>query len=323
MKKTVSLLLVILAIMALPLGALAEEDGLISKTTGLPTDHEYKPVTVQLDNEEKARPIKGISKADVVYEIELYNGGYTRYTAVFNDTIPELVEAVRSMRISNIDLYLNWGGLFVHYGKQTYSGRNAENYANQKNATRIEGQSYSAFKRDSSRKAPNNVYCNLQDVQNLKDYSVDQNRATPLTFSDDSPTIRGEDASQFEIIYRSNSYQPGYIYNEEEGIYYRTYNGNPHKDGDSGEQLTCSNVILMRVATSWYNNMSDAPVHELTGTGVCEYFIGGKHFTGTWSRKAVEDPTEYYDQDGNIVNFKPGKTFIQIAKDKVELKING
>lgn len=322
MKKVLSILLIALVAVVLPLGALAEEGGaVVSLTTGLEIDHANKFITVQIDNEAKARPQKGLAAADVVYEIELYNGGYTRYTAVYNDTIPTLVEAVRSMRISNLDLHMNWGGLFVHYGAQTYAGRNSEDYVKSKKITDIEGMRYGDFKRDSSRKAPNNVYCDLTAVQALKDYSIDESRETPLKFSD-TPTIQGEDALNFEIAYKSGSYKPSYQYNEGDGLYYRFYNDSEHKDGDTGEQITCSNVIIMRVDTSWHNNMSDAPVHKLTGKGKCEYFIGGKHFTGTWSRDNVEDATKYYDQDGNEVLFQKGKTYIQIAKDKVEFTIN-
>jgi hypothetical protein len=322
--KRVMILCLALALAAFaPVVAFAEEDtSTVSLTTGLPIDHANKFVTVQIDNEPKARPQKGLAAADVVYEIELYNGGYTRYTAVFNDTIPTLVEAVRSMRISNLDLHMNWDGMFVHYGGQSYAGRNAFDYAKAKKLTEVEGMSSGEFKRDSARKAPNNVYCNLVNVQALKDYAIDPARKTPLTFDADAQ-IEGEDAKAFEIIYKKGSYQPGYTYDEDEGLYYRTYNENPHKDGDTGEQLTCANVIVMRVDTSWHDGMSDAPIHKLTGKGKCEYFIDGKHFSGTWSRDAVENATEYYDQDGDLVAFRPGKTFIQIAKDKVEVAIGG
>ena len=53
--------------------ALAESA--VSITTGLPTTEPARIMVVQMDNEPKARPQKGIASADVVYEIELYNGG--------------------------------------------------------------------------------------------------------------------------------------------------------------------------------------------------------------------------------------------------------
>lgn len=323
MKKIWITLMAVALVMTMSVGAFAEGET-ISLTTGQAIDHANKFITVQIDNEPGARPQKGLSAADVVYEIELYNGGYTRYTAVFNDRIPTLLEAVRSARISNVDLYMNFGGAFVYYGGQSYEGRDVFKYMNSNmkednGDVQINAMSYKDFKRDSARKAPNNVYCNLQDVQAIKGYA--ESTRSPLSFSD-TPTAMGDDVSNFEIIYRDGSYHPSYRYNAEDGLYYRFYNGSEHMDGDTGEQITCSNVIVMRVETSWHNGMSDAPIHELTGSGECEYFIGGKHFKGTWSRPSIGESTVYSDQDGNVVQFAKGKTYIQIAKDRVEVNAN-
>ena len=96
MKKIVCMFLAMM--FALACAATAEGANL-SITTGMPTDKPAHVMVVQMDNEPGARPQVGIGSADIVYEVELYNGGYTRYTAVFNDTIPELVEAIRAARI--------------------------------------------------------------------------------------------------------------------------------------------------------------------------------------------------------------------------------
>ena len=158
MKKIVCIALAVL--MALACTAMAEGTNL-SITTGLPTDTAPTTMVVQLDNEPGARPQKGIGSADIVYEIELYNGGYTRYTAVFNDNIPELVEAVRSARIINADVYSEYNGAFVHFGGQRYEGSSVYDYFNtMKFGKRWDGIGYdngsdtSDFYRDRSRKAP-------------------------------------------------------------------------------------------------------------------------------------------------------------------------
>ena len=43
------------------------------------------------------------------------------------------------------------------------------------------------------------------------------------------------------------------------------------------------------------------------------------HFTGYWQRDAVTENTVYYDDAGNEVLFKPGKTYIQVLKDTKEV----
>ena len=137
MKKIACIILT--ALMLLARVAMAEGTNL-SITTGRPTDHAAHEIMVQMDNEPGARPQKVIGSADIVYEVELYNGGYTRYSAVFNDTIPELVEAVRSARIVNADLYTEYYGVFVHFGGQKMDGTTVyEHFAQMSGVTRFDG----------------------------------------------------------------------------------------------------------------------------------------------------------------------------------------
>ena len=91
----------------------AEQTGeQLSLTTGLPTTMPYKPMVVSMDNNRRARPQKNLASADVVYEIEIAGGGYTRYMAVFNDTIPDIVESVRSTREIGVDICRDWDGSY-------------------------------------------------------------------------------------------------------------------------------------------------------------------------------------------------------------------
>ncbi len=77
----------------------------------------------------------------------------------------------------------------------------------------------------------------------------------------------------------------------------------------------------MQADYSWYGGDIERPVVALTGTNRCDYFIGGKHFTGNWIRGDVSACTAFYDDEGNIVLFKPGKTFIQIIKKADQLEL--
>lgn len=306
----------------MPVSATASKTQGISMTTGCVIDKENHTMVAQMDNEPGARPQKGIGSADIVYETELYNGGYTRYTAVFNDVIPEKIEAIRSTRIVNVDFYKEYDGAFIHYGAQYNEGSNAEVYLNQVSlGVRYDGfKGIAGFYRDDSRKAPNNVVCKLQDLYNKTDWS-NHVQKSPLKFSETDYTVQGEPVSEFTIEYRAGSYVPGYVFKD--GKYYRYYNGNPYVDGWTEEQVTCSNVIVQHVNYDWYDGDSSRPKVALFGTGSCDYFIDGYHFTGTWERADVNSNTIYRDADGNEVLFKPGKTFIQVVKQGVALNIDG
>ena len=322
------ILLTILAfILAFSGAAFAEEQPTIedtmlvpsSATTGYVTDEPDQILVVQIDNEPGARPQLGISYADIVYEMVVYNGGYTRYTAVFNDTIPEKVEAVRSARMLNVDMYLEYGGAFVHFGGQEYEGTSVFDYFKTVNMqARFDGLKDSThFYRDDRREAPNNVVARLQMIADDVDWSNIECKS-PLRFSETDYTAKGEPASRLSINYRSG-YAPSYEFAD--GVYYRSYNDAPHVDGQTDEQLTCSNIIVQQVKYSWYEGASDRPLIASIGSGKCDYFIDGMHFTGYWERTDLNESTVYYDDEGSRVYFKPGKTFIQIISEAEEVAI--
>lgn len=316
MNKIKRLASLFAALLMLSSAACAEEASL---TTGLMTDQPYCPMVVQMDNEPGARPQCGIASADVIYETEVYDGGYTRYTCVFNDTIPERVEAVRSARLMHLDIYQDWGGAFVNYGFQNAEGSDAASYAQEVVTTLYNGiTGLSAFYRDNSRKAPNNVVCRLRE---LYDQTESPEARSPLSFSD-TPTLQGEAVTAFSVPYsESRGYYPSYEWDAEAGVYLRSYNGKAHLDGTTGEQVSCANVIVQYVDYSWYAGDGNRPIVEMTGTNRCDYFIGGMHFTGYWTRERVSDNTTYYDDAGNVVQLARGKTCIQLLRDTKSVEI--
>lgn len=323
MKRVMVIALALM--MILSAGALAENETQLSLTTGLPTDHEYKAMAVNFDNSADARPQINMSRADVIYEIEIANGGYTRYTAIFNDEIPELVEAIRSARIMHADVALDWSAMFVHFGGQQMAGSSVYDYIKTVGLDHFDGLSDSKnFYRDNSRVAPYNVVGRLKQMYDATEAPAAETVHTPLTFSAENPTIKGEDVSVFRVPYGEKiGFYPSYEYLADEGVYRRYYNRQDMLDGADGATYDFENVIVMYADYSWYEGASDRPIVALTGSNKCEYFIGGKHFTGTWTRNDVQESTTYLDDEGNVVNFKPGKTFIQIVKPSVELEIVG
>ncbi len=316
--KRILICAIILCVAVFSAAALAEAG--TSVTTGLPTEAETHILMVQLDNEPGARPQKGIASADIVYEYEVYNGGYTRYTAVFNDTVPELVEAVRSARILHVDCALDYNAAFIHYGGQNYQGSNVYQYMGKVGPDlRVDGMSDDKhFYRDTARKAPNNVVCKLQLLMNDINWNgVDQR--CPFAFSETEYTRGSEAADSVTVSYRDGAYVASYTYDADSGLYLRFYNDEPYIDGDTGEQIACANVIVQYMTYGWYNDEADAPKVTSTGANRCDYFIDGTHFTGTWSRASVDDATAYYDEAGNEVVLKAGKTYVQTLKDTKEI----
>lgn len=315
----------VLAMLMVSCAAMAESSN-VSITTGLPTDQPAHTMVCQMDNEAPARPQVGIGSADIVYETETYNGGYTRYTAVFNDNIPDEIEAIRSARIVHADIYAEYNGAFIHYGGQKYEGSSVYDYFGTldigKRWDGITGNDHGDFYRDHSRRAPNNVICRLHNLYEKTDWDSITCKS-PLKFSA-YPVVpaAGEAVNSFSVPYRKG-YTPSYEWDASIAKYRRLYNGNPYVDGGTNEQVTCDNIIVQSVEYAWYSGESDRPKVTMTGTNKCHYFIGGKHFTGYWVRDSISTNTVYYDDNGNEVLFNPGTTYIQLLKTEKSVEING
>ena len=174
-----------------------------SITTGLPTDQaEARIMICQMDNEPGARPQKGIGSADIVYETEIYDGGYTRYTAIFNDSIPELIEAIRSARIMHIDIAIDWGATFIHFGGQSMVGTSIYDYLNSTSLlhSRYDGlYNTKDFYRDTDRAAPYNVVCRLTQIYDKIDTNMVTARS-PMVFNENY-TVKGTNTNIFRINY--------------------------------------------------------------------------------------------------------------------------
>jgi len=324
MKRAIAWMMALMLIFAQgAYAATASEEGR-SITSGLSTDHEATIMVCQMDNEPGARPQKGIGSADIVYEVEIYDGGYTRYTAVFNDTIPEKIEAIRSARIVHADISYEYRGAFIHFGGQRYPGSDVYYIMDHKKnfAVRYDGiKGDKDFYRDKNRKSPNNVICNLKNLYDRTDWSAAKCKS-PLSFRTEfAVPEQGEAVSEFSISYRKKSYCPSYTWDAQLNKYKRFYNGKAYVDGETGEQLLVDNVIVQYVEYDWYEGESDRPKVTTTGENKCEYFIGGKHFTGTWKRERLHKNTIYYDGNGEEVKLNPGKTFIQMLRTERQVDI--
>ena len=75
-----------------------------------------------------------------------------------------------------------------------------------------------------------------------------------------------------------------------------------------GEPVTFSNVIVQFMDIEYFSN--DAPLPTVTGTNNAEYFMGGKHIKGVWSRDTLQDRTVFYDMNGNEIQLQRGHTLI-------------
>lgn len=305
----------------------------ISATTGrfYFGEEYYNPVAVMIDNSPDAIPQWGLQMADIVYEGNM-EGGYTRFMAIYNDYVPDFVGNIRSCRIYFIRMQQEWDAILLHCGGPgTHWGNELNifgpNAAHIPADRRFNGLINNAnrwfvwreYSSDSRLPSPNrwyNVAANPLAVQQRVE-SVG-NKRTPLLWSE-TPAYADSDyetisSIQFRFFQGSRR---EYRYSAETGLLTRYNSGTAHIAGETGKPLQIQNLVIMHVE---YGRVEGDNIHRIckqTGSGVCEFIIGGKYIKGTWSRPTFEDDTLYLDDKGNEIVFTQGNTWIELAPASV------
>ena len=267
--------------------------------------------------------------ADIVYEGILYRYGVTRMTFLFSDSLdagnPVSFGPVRSARYGHVYLREEWQGGLVFRGGPEEVDNDIQELLTDLGAYDL-GVAFdletSLTRNYSERvkgvKAPENLSADIIGLRELipSDY-VSQPRA--FLFADLNPYTNGYDfAYQINLDWGDERNVSHFKYDELSNIYYR-YSGDvmfksfesaENRDEDDMVPLTFANVIIQRVEYEYVRNNKTMPIMHSVGEGNADIFIGGRYIAGYWVRESKDDPTIYYDDQGNEIQLTRGKTFI-------------
>lgn len=279
-----------------------------------------RPVAVMLNNIKAALPQQGNSQADILYEA-LAEGGITRMLGVYQsmEGVGE-VGSVRSARPYYLELALGLDAIYLHAG-----GSEAA-YADIKawNVTALDcvrSTAYSAiFWRDAQRRKNNGYEHSVLTsgdaiVTNFPSYSFRKDHEAgytlPYTFAEDGTPVGGTDAKVIRVPF--SNYKTGvFTYDETSGKYLVEEYGQPFVDGNNGEQLAMTNVVVIRTSCKAIDDYGRMQV-DLSGySGEGWFACGGKIVPIAWSKADRNSPIVYTLQDGAPVTFGQGNSYVNI-----------
>lgn len=275
-------------------------------------DRNNRVVSVMVNNHPNARPQSGLSKADIVFEM-LTEGNVTRFLALYQSELPEVVGPVRSAREYYFNLANDYNALYVYHG--------ADGFINDMIKTGgtdfINGSSHDndgiLFKRESFRKAPHNSYLQFDAVYNAakqKGYETTANdQPMPFLNEEGLSEIQGEAADQVEIAYSNNPRDLiTYDYDEEEAVYNRYIGGVQMVEYTTEEPIQADNILIVEADHQVIDKQGRREI-DLQSGGDAYLLQEGKMQTVEWeNRNGRIIPVE----NGNPVGLVPGKTWINI-----------
>lgn len=279
-----------------------------------------RPVAVMTENTKVTLPQYSVGSADIIYECPV-EGGITRLMAIYqNYSDLEKVGNVRSCRLYYIYFAKEFGAAYFHAGESKYA-LDVLNSSFIDNVDGITGKGGTYYYRDNSRKAPHNLYTTGESLQSaMADYGYDTSLPEDYTphyqfATEEAPNLLsdGADAAVVQMYYVDA--KPWFVYNEEDGLYYRYEFGFEQVDGATGEQLAVKNIIIQNCYSSLKDSSNGTLDIDYLSGGTGKFITNGKAIDITWSRDSASDITHYYDVNGDEIILNPGKIWVEIVEN--------
>ena len=291
----------------------------INPLTGLPMEPEYeqnRPVAVMLNNLKKAQPQLGVSLADIIYEVPA-EGGITRMLGVYQ-TLEGVgnLGSIRSARPYYIELAMGHDALYVHAGGSPEAYQDLKNWK----VDNIDGVNGSAsqsavFWRDPERKKnkgyEHSLLASGETIQHFWDNSKypethKDGFSYPQTFTDD-PLTGGTAAEHIKLYY--TGYKTGlFDYDTETGKYLVSQYQAPYVDGNTGEQVGVTNLLILETSISAISGDTAGRLKvRTTGEGEGTLYRSGQCIPIHWSRPDRNTPFSYTTSDGRPLALALGR----------------
>ncbi len=299
----------------------------INPLTGLPAENPdlllRRPLIVKIDNHPpEIRPQSGLNDADMVWEV-LLAGGVTRFAAIFLSADYDHIGPVRSCRLLDFELARIYRSLFLCSGmaQGTLDRLRADAVATSRSISRggpcpplcrfpVEGVAYE--------------HTLFADTAGARDLAVEMGRDTTaeplygMAFSTASPAS-GTPTNAVRVEYTRTVID--WIYQPTDGRWMREQDGLVHTDALTDTQISADNVLILEanhieqpfVSEGYWGPPNYAFTVDLIGSGRVFLLRDGMLIEGQWHRAADTDPLSYTDLNGNVLAFKPGKTFVNLV----------
>lgn len=298
----------------------------VNPLTGEALDAPYtgRPTAVAINNIKACLPQYGISKADMIYEIET-EGGITRLLAIFSDfTDVGTIGPVRSARTFFNNVSASYNIPLVHCGGSYFATKGRYDMTHQlENWEHIDQMTNgSYFFRDKDRlnsgyALEHTLFTTGEDM--IEVLTEKQMNVAPaggvnygLQFAEDV-ALNGQAASKIKVTFRGKK-TTSFTYDAETGLYKASQYNKDHVDAGANETLAYKNVfVILSEQTMRDEGKYTRSYYDLIGEGKGYFACNGQMISINWSRKTVTDPFVYTMEDGTPLTLGVGSSYVAVV----------
>lgn len=271
-------------------------------------------LAIKVENSPAARPQTGLFWADIVYE-EPVEGGITRFIAVYQCQDASRVEPVRSARLTDPDILVQFGRPLFAFSGGGAGLAPAVKKAGLIDVNYLHPAAIDAYERDPAKSPPHDLYTSTRALYRaVKGKTRDLGAPDPV-FLYTTESIRGKKVDQIHLPFSTTS-DVYWKWDRGADAFNRYHGADPHVASD-GTHLSAKNVVV-QVVELVLTNIVDAngvrsPKVISVGEGKAYVLRNGRLTVGRWERPSLDDLTKFYDRNGNEIRLVPGNTWVELV----------
>jgi len=277
-----------------------------------------------------ARPLAGLSQADMVFEMSAVYGSITRLMGVYGCSYPEEVGSLRSARHDFVHLAKSLDSIYVHWGRA-----DIEEFKNVLNSGIIDDMNCNDDAGKSSGKycfrkeAEGNMrgvdtgyakFASLLEGAKAFGYRLDSNKFLGYPHQAEAALDQRPTGGNLRVAY-AKPFDAEYDYDKTTNSYIRTWGAAVDTDRNNKEKIAPKNVVVMiadaapiKVGEQYVNVQIGDPWFDQADSGTAFFYMNGQQIKGSWrkDKSKIDSKLTFTDEQGQEIKFVPGQIWVDI-----------
>lgn len=311
----------------------------VSPISGIACDTwQRRPIAVMQPTDVSARPLAGLSQADMVVEMPVLPDGKPRIMGIYVCGSPDEVGSLRSARHDFLHFAKGLDAIFVHWGgSQFVKEKLNEGLIENMNCNNDGGTSAAqyCFRKEGIASRVDTGYAKFSEILRGAEtfgYRL-ENRFSGYAHQGDIPVEERIENGSLKVGLDSSagSYYVEYAYDKETNSYLRFWAKEEDTDRNTGERIAPKNVVILIASqeimiddnNTVYNNVQlGDPWYDESDSGEAFYYFNGQELRGKWKKdkSRMDSKMLFLDQNGNEIKFVPGQIWVEVLEPGRVLK---
>jgi hypothetical protein len=309
-------------------------EGPVSPISGLSCENwNRRPIAVMQPADVPARPIAGLSDADMVIEMPVITATITRLMGIYICGNPDDVGSMRSARHDFVPIAKSLDAIFVHWGRSdipAFIERLNSGVIDNINCNNDAGRSGQdcCYRKTGMARGVDSGYAKFSKLLECsKNFGYRmEGQFSGYAHQGEAPLEQRPNTAHLRIGF-PGPYEVEYDYDKASNSFLRIWGNAPDYDRNNKKRLAPKNVAVITAVSEQiegqYNNVQlGDPWYDTSDSGEARYYINGKEILGTWKKdkSRIDSKLLFYDSTGQEIKFVPGQIWVEVLEPGSALK---